>query len=33
MQKVIIARKSSAADAVVIALVLALIYALVAYGR
>ena len=33
MQKVIIARNSSAADAVVIALVLALIYALVAYSR
>jgi NitT/TauT family transport system permease protein len=33
MQKVVIRRKSSAADAVMVALVLAVIYALVAYGR
>jgi len=33
MQKVLIRRRSSAADAVVVALVLAAIYALVAYGR
>ena len=33
MQKVIIRHKSSAADAVVIAFVLSMIYALIAYGR
>src|SRR5215813_7605969 len=33
MQKVVIARRFSAADAVVIGLVLATIYALIAYGR
>jgi NitT/TauT family transport system permease protein len=33
MQKVVISHKSSAADAVMVALVLAVIYALIAYGR
>src|SRR5206468_12103823 len=33
LQKVIIRHKSSAADAIVIALVLSIIYALIAYGR
>src|SRR5215467_1915670 len=33
MQKVMIARRSSAADAVVIGLVLATIYGLISYGR
>jgi NitT/TauT family transport system permease protein len=33
MQKVVIWHKSSAADAVMVALVLAIIYALIAYGR